>query len=969
MKKLHFYLILLLTLHQIHAQDILVLYGGQTSQLSQAEGHAADLSATGAFDSVDAVIWDAPNKYDINYLNAYDAIMVVTNGGYNASYGMGGILKTYVDNGGGVGIFLFANASIQIGGAWNYHALVPAGQSMGPTYFGTIDIPTHPALNYPFAINTSTWNVGSFWSSTSNTLAPEAYSIAKFSDGRPALQARENVGVNGTGKVIDLAVSPSAAFGSNKTQGYQLFANVMMWLTGSTPPSGYSVAMDALQITTANQTDVSFTITAAEIGATYNYTISSDNGGTPVTGTGTISTATEQISGIDLSGLQDGTLTLSFTLTDGASNEGDPATDTAAKDTMTLTPTLVHPAADGVSNHDMTISYVLPESSLSGSIRLTFTASEDPNSPIVLLLSDVTTPGETVDFTINPYDLDNALQVVSASTESLRAGTVYEVILSYQDALENPTATTTNDAHTLQATDITSLRMYSNNDNPLWATLGDRIVVEFELNAPMQEAAVSILGSTLMLSPGDAIAPNTYMAWIDITEDHVEGPVAFNLILNPNGENSVLTNTTDGSNVTIDKTPPQPSLVIGQSIYLEPFSIELHFSEAVVDLASFPVIVGPDANGNPAAELSALIEIIPGEVYRIDVTPFAVGELLFFNDMLGMARDLAGNVALPLGFVDGTFFDVDNDGDGIPDSEDPDDDNDGILDTEDNCPTTPNPDQADLDGDGIGDVCDDDIDGDGVPNDQEILDGTDPRNPLDYKDTDGDGVPDFVEGQDGTDPNDPSDFKDTDGDGVPDYIENIEGTDPTDANDFKDEDGDGIPDYINEYQGVGPSEPDTDGDGVSDSLDLCPDTPEGAAVDANGCSVNQIDTDGDGIADVEDNCPEIYNPGQEDRDGDGLGDVCDTVELNVSQAFTPNGDGINDTWVIYNIENYPNSLVRVFNSWGKEVFSVRNYQNDWDGRYKNLSDKLPDAGSYYFQIDFDGDGNVDQDGWLYITSR
>ncbi|MCK0146180.1 gliding motility-associated C-terminal domain-containing protein [Arenibacter sp. F26102] len=72
---------------------------------------------------------------------------------------------------------------------------------------------------------------------------------------------------------------------------------------------------------------------------------------------------------------------------------------------------------------------------------------------------------------------------------------------------------------------------------------------------------------------------------------------------------------------------------------------------------------------------------------------------------------------------------------------------------------------------------------------------------------------------------------------------------------------------------------------------------------------------------------------------------------------------------MYGIENHPNSLVKVYNSWGKEVFSARNYQNDWDGHYKNLNNKLPDAGSYYFQIDIEGDGKVDQDGWLYITSH
>ena len=41
---------------------------------------------------------------------------------------------------------------------------------------------------------------------------------------------------------------------------------------------------------------------------------------------------------------------------------------------------------------------------------------------------------------------------------------------------------------------------------------------------------------------------------------------------------------------------------------------------------------------------------------------------------------------------------------------------DGLLDESDNCPSTPNPDQADFDGDSIGDACDPDVDGDSVEN-------------------------------------------------------------------------------------------------------------------------------------------------------------------------------------------------------------------------------------------------------------
>jgi YVTN family beta-propeller protein len=62
---------------------------------------------------------------------------------------------------------------------------------------------------------------------------------------------------------------------------------------------------------------------------------------------------------------------------------------------------------------------------------------------------------------------------------------------------------------------------------------------------------------------------------------------------------------------------------------------------------------------------------------------------------------------------------ADTDGDSVGDACDGDDDNDGVLDSGDNCPLQPNPDQADSDGDGAGNVCDTDDDND------EVLDGFD----------------------------------------------------------------------------------------------------------------------------------------------------------------------------------------------------------------------------------------------------
>jgi len=176
-----------------------------------------------------------------------------------------------------------------------------------------------------------------------------------------------------------------------------------------------------------------------------------------------------------------------------------------------------------------------------------------------------------------------------------------------------------------------------------------------------------------------------------------------------------------------------------------------------------------------------------------------------------------------------------------------------------------------------------------------------------------------------------------------------------------DNDLDGTPDNC---------DPDDDNDGILDINDNCPTQANSNQADNDADGIGDAcdnDDDNDGILDGYDNCPFIYNPGQEDVDNDGMGDICDTVEINVSQAITPDGDGINDTWFINNIQNYPNNSVKVYNRWGDLIFNKRNYQNDWNGSYANNGNNIPDASSYYYQIDLDGNGSIDHDGWIYIT--
>ena len=183
------------------------------------------------------------------------------------------------------------------------------------------------------------------------------------------------------------------------------------------------------------------------------------------------------------------------------------------------------------------------------------------------------------------------------------------------------------------------------------------------------------------------------------------------------------------------------------------------------------------------------------------------------------------------------------------------------------------------------------------------------------------------------------------------------------GNTFGDNDTDGIKDNCDD---------DDDNDGVLDTSDNCGLAANSDQADNDTDGLGDVcddDDDNDGLIDSLDNCQFIYNPGQDDRDNDGIGDVCDLIEVNVSEAITPNGDGINDTWMIYNIENYPNSSVRVFNRWGTEVFFAKGYQNDWNGAYKNNSQPLPDSGSYYYQLDLNGNGSSIKDGWIYITRK
>ena len=73
----------------------------------------------------------------------------------------------------------------------------------------------------------------------------------------------------------------------------------------------------------------------------------------------------------------------------------------------------------------------------------------------------------------------------------------------------------------------------------------------------------------------------------------------------------------------------------------------------------------------------------------------------------------------------------------------------------------------------------------------------------------------------------------------------------------------------------------------------------------------------------------------------------DAIEgcLFIADALTPNDDGKNDDWVVGGLEDYPESVVKVYNRWGQQLFETEGGSERWDGRFNGA--RLPVADYYY----------------------
>ncbi|GEM_PF-4778311 len=292
--------------------------------------------------------------------------------------------------------------------------------------------------------------------------------------------------------------------------------------------------------------------------------------------------------------------------------------------------------------------------------------------------------------------------------------------------------------------------------------------------------------------------------------------------------------------------------------------------------------------------------------------------------------------------VDDQFEPSDSDNDGVPNHLDDDSDGDGISDEFEG--------STDFDNDGIPDYLDADSDGDGIDDQAETnadFDGDALPNYLDT-DSDDDGISDTEEGVVDTDNDGHSDFidLDSDNDGVLDETETAVDTDDdgianrldldsdndsvTDAveSGHADEDLDGLVDNYSDWNNDGHHDDamtdllDTDGDGVSDYLDLDSDNDsmsdafEATGLDSNNDGVLEVfsDVDSNGLVDdlviapLDYDSDGVYDHLDLDSDNDGIPDVIesegDDIDSNgmIDNFIDNDGNGYDDV-VDINVTN------------------------------------------------------------------
>jgi gliding motility-associated-like protein len=86
--------------------------------------------------------------------------------------------------------------------------------------------------------------------------------------------------------------------------------------------------------------------------------------------------------------------------------------------------------------------------------------------------------------------------------------------------------------------------------------------------------------------------------------------------------------------------------------------------------------------------------------------------------------------------------------------------------------------------------------------------------------------------------------------------------------------------------------------------------------------------------------------------------VIEPNKLSVPNGFSPDGDGVNETFVIQGLEAYPDAGLQIYNRWGNLVYEKVPYDNKWEGTSNVggvlFGSNLPE-GTYFYMLDLNND--------------
>ncbi len=806
-------------------------------------------------------------------------------------------------------------------------------------------------------------------------------------------------------------------------------------------PTGYTATINQDPINAGNQTAISYTFSGAEVGATYNYTFSSSGGGTNVTGSGVVGSAGATVSGINLSSLNDGTITLSVTLTDINGNTGNAATDTKSKDSGPPTGYTVSWDDSLINNTEATTaSFTVSNAEIGTTINNTISSSGDGNTATVS----------------NPITVTSTNQIVTIDVSSLTNGTL-TVEVTLTDPGNNTGNTVSDNSATLDKTAPSGYTV-AINQSPI--NTGNQNTVSYtfssaEVGATYNYTFSSTGGGTNVTGSGVITSTGQTISGIDLS-GLGDGTITLSSTLtDPAGNTGSSTTDTETKNTT----RPTATVSINDTslIISETATITITFSEAIsgfdnTDLTipngtltpvnsidgniTFTATFTPSVSTEDATNIIILnntgytnnagntgLGATNSENFEIDtITPsitsmtisdtnLAAGEtgiltIVFSEAISGFDNSdltlLSGTLS-PVTSTDGniTFTATFTPSMGISETGVISLDNTGITDVAGNS------------GSGTSTTSSITIDTQ-VPTATISIDD----NALSIGETATVTIA-FSEAVTGFDNNDL-----TIPNGMLTSVSSADGNltftatyTPTaeieeDVNIIS-LDNSGITGTTN--TGVGTTESQnfsidtktpTSSISISstdlglnetalititfseaiigftnDDLMISNGTISPVSSSDGGITYTTTFTPTEGIVETS-NSITLDNSGITDIAGNpGIGNtesenfIINTEEVvipNISfkKGFSPNGDGINDTWVIEGIENFSNHTIQVFNRSGNKIFEAKDYQNDWDGTSNgNLvfgSDKLP-PGPYYFIIDTGDNKTPPNTGWIYIN--